>query len=340
MEQTLGRRISGLRKAKKMTQDQLADQLGVTAQAVSKWENDQSCPDITILPRLAEIFGCTTDELLGIEATQKVHEAEVVSEDDKSEKDGLHITRDGFEFKLDNNTRRGSIGFAVLVLAVGGLYLAAQLLHWDVSFWSILWPTSLLVLGVFGTITRFSFLRLGSIALGAYFLLDNLNVLPFELGWKLVLPIALLLFGISLLIKALRRPQKVIPVIKLKGNGSGSLSSNFCIDGETFEYDSSFCDDKQYLSLPRLRSGSVNVSFGEATIDLSGVEEVAENCQVEINLSFGECTVLIPRRYRVELVKNVGFATANLKGDPSPTSEGTIHLIANASFGEVSVWYI
>ena len=65
MEQTIGRRIAENRKRLGMTQDQLAEKLGVTAQAVSKWENDQSCPDITMLPRLAEIFGISTDALLG-----------------------------------------------------------------------------------------------------------------------------------------------------------------------------------------------------------------------------------------------------------------------------------
>ena len=63
MEQTLGKRIVANRKRIGLTQEQLAEQLGVTAQAVSKWENDQSCPDITILPQLADIFGISTDAL-------------------------------------------------------------------------------------------------------------------------------------------------------------------------------------------------------------------------------------------------------------------------------------
>ncbi len=75
MEQTLGKRIMQHRKDMGLTQDQLAEKLGVTAQAVSKWENDLSCPDINMLPRLAEVFGTTTDALLGHE---KVYEAEVV----------------------------------------------------------------------------------------------------------------------------------------------------------------------------------------------------------------------------------------------------------------------
>ena len=65
MEQTLGKRIMENRKRLGWTQDRLAEQMGVSAQAVSKWENDQSCPDISLLPKLAELFGITVDELLG-----------------------------------------------------------------------------------------------------------------------------------------------------------------------------------------------------------------------------------------------------------------------------------
>ena len=46
-----------------MTQEELADKLGVSFQAVSKWENAQSAPDISLLPLLAETFRCTIDDL-------------------------------------------------------------------------------------------------------------------------------------------------------------------------------------------------------------------------------------------------------------------------------------
>ena len=78
MDETLGKRIIAGRKRLGMTQDRLAEQLGVTAQAVSKWENDQSCPDITMLPKLAELFGISIDALLGREKQESVHVAEVV----------------------------------------------------------------------------------------------------------------------------------------------------------------------------------------------------------------------------------------------------------------------
>ena len=64
MEQTLGKRIAALRREKELTQDALAEMLGVSPQAVSKWENDQTCPDISLLPKLARELGVTVDELL------------------------------------------------------------------------------------------------------------------------------------------------------------------------------------------------------------------------------------------------------------------------------------
>ena len=44
--------------------EEIAERLGITAQAVSKWENDTSCPDISLLPALAEMLGTTVDALL------------------------------------------------------------------------------------------------------------------------------------------------------------------------------------------------------------------------------------------------------------------------------------
>lgn len=64
MEWTLGKKIAHLRKAKGFTQEELSEKLEVSPQAVSKWENDLSCPDIMLLPKIAELFDVTVDELL------------------------------------------------------------------------------------------------------------------------------------------------------------------------------------------------------------------------------------------------------------------------------------
>lgn len=67
MEISLGRQIAQYRKDLGLTQEGLANKLGVTNQAVSKWETDQSCPDIQLLPKLADLFGVSIDALFGRE---------------------------------------------------------------------------------------------------------------------------------------------------------------------------------------------------------------------------------------------------------------------------------
>ena len=59
----LAENIQKFRKAKDMTQEDLGEKLGITYQAVSKWENAKSAPDVAFLPMLADVFGCSIDEL-------------------------------------------------------------------------------------------------------------------------------------------------------------------------------------------------------------------------------------------------------------------------------------
>lgn len=62
---TIGTNIKRLRQNKEITQECLSEALGISSQAVSKWENDSALPDILMLPRLADYFGITIDELMG-----------------------------------------------------------------------------------------------------------------------------------------------------------------------------------------------------------------------------------------------------------------------------------
>lgn len=64
MENTLGKRIASLRKEKNLKQEDLAQMLNISPQAISKWENDLTCPDISILPELSKILNVSIDELL------------------------------------------------------------------------------------------------------------------------------------------------------------------------------------------------------------------------------------------------------------------------------------
>ena len=70
-KQTLGMMISSLRKEKGMTQLELAEKMGVTDKAVSKWERDLSFQDINSIPKLAEVFEVSVDELMQVKTETK-----------------------------------------------------------------------------------------------------------------------------------------------------------------------------------------------------------------------------------------------------------------------------
>ena len=342
MEQTLGKRIIEHRKALGLTQDQLAEKLGVTAQAVSKWENDQSCPDITMLPKLAEIFGTTTDALLGRQA-QPVHQAEVVSDSEEDENDGIHLQKGNWEFRWDSG-RRHALFFALFVLLVGGLLLTSRLLAWDVSFWEILWPSALMMFGLQGVFRKFSFSGIGCTLFGGYFLLENLGITQLNLAGELIFPILIVIFGLSLLADALRKPKKpkfrILHNGKSVGSGDKNTKSTFTTDVHSFECSLSFGENTHYIELPLLQQGDISCSFGELTVDLSGCEEVFRNCRIDANCSFGELILLVPRRFRVEPDSSTAFASLEIVGQPDPEPKGVIRLDANISFGEITVKYI
>ena len=72
----LGKKIRQLRFKAGMTQEQLAEKLGIGPQSVSKWENAVAMPDITTLPLLAEIFGTSIDDLFDLTAEQRLNRIE------------------------------------------------------------------------------------------------------------------------------------------------------------------------------------------------------------------------------------------------------------------------
>ncbi len=335
---TLGKRIMENRKRLGLTQDALAEQLGVTAQAVSKWENDQSCPDIATLPKLADLFGVSVDTLLGHE-TQTVHTAEVVDEAEEANGDG-HTSKGGWEFRWDSG-RRDAVFFAVFILLVGGLTLAAKLLQWNASFWDILWPCALLTIGLHRIFHRFSFFGIGCTLFGGYFLLENLEITKLNLAGDLIFPILIVIFGLSLLADALRKPKK--PKIKITRNGHAASSKekhHFSQDNDTFDCSLSFGDNEHLITLPCLAGGKANCSFGELRIDLSGCETIAESCQIDASCSFGQLVFRVPGRYRVKNNAGTAFGNISIKGQPDADPEGIIRLDGSANFGEIEIQYV
>lgn len=79
----IGENLKKQRKLRELTQEQLADILGVSFQAVSKWERGEVYPDIELLPTIAEYFGITTDELMGMKEIRDTADAEKILEQQK-----------------------------------------------------------------------------------------------------------------------------------------------------------------------------------------------------------------------------------------------------------------
>jgi transcriptional regulator with XRE-family HTH domain len=193
---TIGKRIADLRKQKGMTQEQLANQVGVTAQAVSKWENDLSCPDISALPQLAEVLGVTTDELLG-----KVQLRSLTVEDSEKSEKHKHTVN----VRLNMNKWEKVI-FALLVMGLGIVFLLNAFhviqLGSGITFWSVLWPFCLFFMGVMLCKSDLSPMSLGIALFGLYMLLYNFGIIPaqYKLTWSMIWPAALILIGLTVLL--------------------------------------------------------------------------------------------------------------------------------------------
>lgn len=78
----IGQKIKELRQENNLTQEQLAEQLGVSFQAVSRWENNTTYPDITLLSIIASMFNVTTDYLLDMNSYKMKEEIDKVVEQD------------------------------------------------------------------------------------------------------------------------------------------------------------------------------------------------------------------------------------------------------------------
>ena len=124
MTPSIGQNIRRLRRERDITQEGLAEFLGITAQAVSGWECDRSMPDIAQLPLLANIFGVTTDEILGVNVAAR--EANI----DEICKNARKTHADGYGDEAIRILRKGLLdypnSYKIMALLADGLYMAGQ----------------------------------------------------------------------------------------------------------------------------------------------------------------------------------------------------------------------
>ena len=330
MEETLGKRIAARRKALGMTQEQLAERLGITAQAVSKWENDQSCPDITMLPRLADIFGVSIDDLLG---RSPVHNGQVVEEN-------THKTQPS---KVEVHWESGwksKLGWAIGFVAVGILTFLSRWNQWDVSFWDILWPSMLLIYGLGGLFRKFSALRLGLALFGGYWLGVNLHAWDLVIADELIFPICVVLFGLAILADALKKSRKSNVTVHCSGPDSAKTKWSCEDSDEELHCSLSFGSRQICPSMVSLEGGEINLSFGSLVVDLSKCQHVRPDCCLEVNCSFGEVVLRLPRHMRIIHSEDASFGSVQFSGRPDADAQEIIELEANVAFGKIQVEYI
>ena len=226
-------------------------------------------------------------------------------------------------------------------LLMGALLLIDNLMQTNVGFWSLVWPSFLLMLGLFSS-KKFSWTNAGFVLLGGYFLLKNIGLLPFELGGKVIWPALVILFGISLLADALRKPKNASYRFYNKRTGQEhheAIHRCQVIDNE-FECENCFGDGDYRITTELLRCGDVENNFGSAKLDFSGVQAVADDCHINAECNFGELKLLVPRRFLVQLSPETAFGSVQTQGQPEETVDGIITMHCEANFGSIVICYI
>ncbi len=112
-KKTIGRFIAALRKSQGMTQQDVADYLNVSNKTVSKWERDDSYPEINLIPVIAELFGVTSDEIL--------QGRRIINEEENSDKQAVKSERQLKRIIDSTSIRFKNISLIALALTVTGI---------------------------------------------------------------------------------------------------------------------------------------------------------------------------------------------------------------------------
>ena len=332
----IGKKIQKLRKERGLTQEALAEKIGVSAQAVSKWENGYSCPDISVLPTLASILGVSTDELLGDAehsnaGTESAPKAEFVEDPDKKRGD----SKTSFSFDIGRSVNLfEKLWFGLFVIAAGVLLILSKATDiLPCSYWSVLWPTAIICIGASGiTKRRISAISVGAALIGVYFLLDNLKVIPesFSGTWFIIGAI-LVVCGILTLI-----PRKKT---KVHVNSERQVNEYSCDDGY-LRFESCFGDNAAKFEGGTFNGGNVEVSFGAARLDLTAAASVADGAVLAADVSFGSLEIVLPRNVRIASKRDTSFGSVNVKGKPDDNAAYELKIDSDVSFGSVEIIYV
>ena len=322
--QSIGKRIMSLRKAAGMTQEQLAEKLGVTPQAVSKWENEVSCPDISLLPTLAGIFGVSTDSLLGrAELDTEAVRAAYAKEQSEQKRE-----------------KSGGIWFGVMIALAGLAFLCAEFIEVPFKPWAVIWSAVILALGVLWIIRRFSFFALSVSLLGLYYLMQSLGVvMPFALTWSIAVPAFLILLGLTILWDHLF-PHKHDDWKDYPGSdwAKKHAVTSFNDDSGRVDMRVSYAESNYAANSDVFRGGNINVSFGHGILDLSAMKKAEDGAVLNVDVSFGSAEIYLPACLRadVQMSRSVGDVEVHgvCDSDAKP-----IRLNGSVSMGSAEIYY-
>lgn len=331
-QQTMGKRIMQLRKEKGFTQEQLAEMMGVSAQAVSKWENDVSCPDISILPLLAEKLGVSTDELLGV---KPIEPKVVIVDAQKNNKEGdgsFSVSWDG-----GKSVKKDGIWFAVLVIALGIAFLVQRLGVLPFGIWGIVWPAVIIGLGVSWMVKRFSIFSLAVAGLGLYFLLFNLGEITLVLTWGIIWPSLLVLLGLTILYEALV-PHKH-KCCGFNFNGNKEKRTQYREENGFVNYECSFSEENRKVAAEDFLGGDIEISFGKSELDLTGVQRVNQNSRLDVDVNFATFDLIVPKTMRVFLKSDKSFGSIEMYGEPNTDAALSLNVDGDVNFGTMNIYY-
>lgn len=331
-QQSMGKRIMQLRKEKGYTQEQLAEMMGVSAQAVSKWENDVSCPDISILPQLAEKLGVSTDELLGV---KPIEPKVVIVDAQKNSKDGdgsFSVSWDGVD-----HAKKDGVWFAILITVLGLAFLVQRLGLVSFGIWSIVWPAVIIGLGVSWMVKRFSFFALAVAGLGVYFLLFNLGQISLVLTWGIIWPSLLVLLGLTILYETLIPHKHKWCGVNVVG--SKDKRSQYREENGFVSYECAFSEENRRVAVEDFLGGDIDLSFGKSELDLTNVKRVSPNAKLDVDVSFATFDLIVPKTMRIFLKSDKSFGSIQMNGEPNAGAMLTLVVDGDVSFGTMNILY-
>ena len=323
-KETMGKRIAALRKMKSLTQEQLAEKVGVSAQAVSKWENDVSSPDISVIPLLAATLGVSTDELLGTRPVEP--RVVIVDPEGKAKQEGEFVVNLS-KGKLD------ALIIGLLLMIFGVAYaIGINTFFSGVSFWSLLWPLAIILCGVSWSLHWVSPLSVAVVGLGGFFFARSAGWVS-GFSWDFVWPILLVLVGLSIITGFLFKSYR------FRWNKNKNCRSSFMDTDGFVRVDCSFAGEKRQMVCEEFRGGDVDVSFGSLALDLLACKRFAAECTLKADVSFGSMELFVPRSVIVIRSVDNSFGSCNVHGAPDPSATAKLCLKGDVSFGSIEVRY-